>query len=172
MNEKSHRGQTHLKMTTRAWVILLKYQKQHLLCKRRIKATQGALRGRLWNRLSKIRLSSSNYSSQDDFKEGATLRRSVRFESYQIAGGGDGTRCLFFRQYIAGFLKEAISFGKTNPKSSKWIRLLHNILWLPATWCTQRWIFEQLMELLTTFLSNTLHYSATTQGREWKNCKK
>ena len=42
LNEKSHRGQTHLKMTTRARAIHLKHQKQHLLCKRRIKATCAA----------------------------------------------------------------------------------------------------------------------------------
>ena len=34
--------------------------------------------------------------------------------------------------------------------------LLLNILWLPANRCTQRWIIEQVMELLTIFLSTTL----------------
>ena len=33
LNEKSHRGQTHLKMTTRARAIQLKHQQQPLLCK-------------------------------------------------------------------------------------------------------------------------------------------
>ena len=34
--------------------------------------------------------------------------------------------------------------------------LLLNILWLPATRCTQRWNIEQVMELFTIFLSTTL----------------
>ena len=52
-NQRSYKGETHLKMTTRARAIHLKYQKQHLLCK-------ADKIGRLWNRLSKIRLSSSS----------------------------------------------------------------------------------------------------------------
>ena len=58
LNQKSHRGQTHLKMTTRARAIHLKHQQQPLLCKSRIEAPTGALGIRLFIRLFKIRLNS------------------------------------------------------------------------------------------------------------------
>ena len=57
LNEESHRGQTHLKMTTRARAIQLQ---QPLQCKSQIQAPTGALGIRLLIRLVKIRFNSPN----------------------------------------------------------------------------------------------------------------
>ena len=57
----SYKGETHLKMTTRARAIHLKHQNQHLLCK----ADKIDLNCLALNRLSKIRLFSSSYDRKD-----------------------------------------------------------------------------------------------------------